>query len=412
LSARKFFEVLKKMIQNSFQKEKNLKFTGFGIWSPAGFNVENTSEHFFNSQDLNSELLDTTETQFLKLKRSHPSLSRLDIPESFFSPNLLALVALDEAVTQAGLNKSDLQKMRVGVCLGSTVGGTSYDEEFAAKFYSGKFPDPEILNHYFKTNTAQFISRYLGLKGPRLLISNACASSLDSIGVGQSWLNSNLCDLVICGGTEALLPRMGYGFKSLMLTAPDGICRPFDLNRRGFVLSEGAGILILEKDESPRKAKAHLNGYGTASDALNSTAPDPEARGLSRAVNEALKQSRLRLDEVDFVSTHGVGSEQSDLAEGKWLKKNLPKTPLVALKGSTGHTLGAAGAISTILTILSLQKQKLPASKGFEEMDPEIGLCLNKGIQNGNFETALILGLAFGGINSALCLSKASNEGD
>lgn len=384
--------------------------TGLGIWSVLGDDLPNTIEHLFLKKPRQNELLDFSEANFLKLNRHHKKLNTLKGPMTidshFFTPNLFALIAVEEALEQAGLSADDLKKMRVGVCLGSTVGGTNYNDRFAEEFYTGQFPDRKILENFFKTNSAQFLSRYYQLQGPVSLVSNTCTSSLDSLGIALNWLNADLCDLVICGGTDTMLSRMYYGFKSLMLTSSEALCRPFDKNRKGFVLSEGAGMMIIEKNSSPRKALTSVRGFGTANDAYNPTAPHPEARGLHQAALIACAQAHVSFDQIDFVSAHGVGTEQNDLVEGQWLKRYMKNAKVAALKGHTGHSMGANGAISLILTSLCLQRQTLPDSKGFVEMDESIGLTPTQQIESGDFQNALCISLGIGGINSAVCLGN------
>lgn len=380
--------------------------TGMGIWSAAGNSVLETKQYLFEAKGVNADILDSSETEYLKLNRKHPRFTELQVSADIFTPNLFALIAASEALADAGLGPQELQKLRVGVCLGSTVGGTNYDESFASDFYQNRFPKAEILNDFKHTNSAQFLLRHFKLNGPALLLSNACTSGLDAIGMAASWLESDFCDLVICGGTETIIPRIYYGFKSLMLTSPKKTCLPFDKNRQGFVLGEGAGIVILEKSSAPRKAKAYLHNYGSASDAHNLTAPHPEARGLDAAIRSLCLRSKLSLDKIDFIVPHGIGSEQSDAAEGGWIVNNLPQIPVVALKGYTGHTIGAAGALSVIFTAMCLQEQKLPLSRGFCELDPALKISPTTSLESGNFNLALTTALGFGGINSVICMGR------
>ncbi|MDR2215505.1 MAG: beta-ketoacyl-[acyl-carrier-protein] synthase family protein [Nevskiaceae bacterium] len=321
-------------------------------------------------------------------------------------PNLFAVAAASEAIRLAGLAISDLRGMRVGVCLGSTVGGTNYQEEFLGQYFTGQLPDAAPLLKCYDTNSAQFLSRYLGLRGPVLLVNNACTSGADAIGVGSAWLENDVCDMAICGGTETVLAKIFLGFRSLMLCSPNG-CRPFDRDRAGLVLGEGAGIVVLERADSPRRAQALLLGCGMASDSHHPTAPDPQARGLDRAVSMAFARSGCALEAVDFISAHGTGTPSSDLAEGRWIRGHANHARVVATKGYTGHTLGAAGGIAAVLTALSLIDGKIPPSRGFMEMDPEIGITPTCAVEAADYRLALSLSLGFGGTNSALLLARA-----
>jgi len=364
-----------------------------GIVSAAGLGLAATRAHLLDGRET-VHTTDPAEDRYFKIAAD------LALAETDYRANTFALTAALEALTQAGL--SSLEGLRVGVCVGSTVGCTNFQEEWQRAVFDKKFPDGEPFAQYFHNNTAQLLARRLGCRGPVQMLSNACTSGADAIGVAANWLDADLCDAVICGGTEVILERIFYGFRSLMLVAP-GPCQPFDVRRQGLNLGEGAGILILEKASSPRASRGEFLGYGCGSDAFHPTSPDPEARGLDRAV----AQTGAVLNSVDFVSAHATGTPHNDLAEGGWIRNKTPQARVVATKGYTGHTLGAAGAIGSILTLLSLETGKLPASRGFHEIDPAIGVEPTRAIESGNFKSALCLALGFGGINSALHLGAA-----
>lgn len=379
------------------------KITGTGILSRAGIGCEETRQNFFERKFQARPI--TPEQTFLNVEVRDEWFARFDMPKNTSNWNLMALVATQEALDQAGLK--NLKGLRVGVSLGSTVGCSNHGVEFSRSFNSGEMPDPAPFYGHFKSNTSQFLARYFGCAGPVQMVSNACTSGADSIATAASWLEADLCDLVICGGTEGVLPQIYQGFRSLMLTSPT-LCQPFDKNRQGLTLGEGAGILILEKSSSPRASKATLLGFGSSSDAFHPTAPHPEALGLDRAIKKTMKMARLPLEQIGFISAHGTGTSHNDLAEGKWVLRNLPRTEVVATKGYTGHTLAAAGAIEAVLTILSLQEQKLPVSLGFEDPDEEVGVSPTTEVVSGKYQTALSFSLGFGGTNSVLCLGRAT----
>jgi 3-oxoacyl-[acyl-carrier-protein] synthase-1/3-oxoacyl-[acyl-carrier-protein] synthase II len=172
------------------------------------------------------------------------------------------------------------------------------------------------------------------------------------------------------------------------------------------VLGEGAGILLLEKNSSPRASLGEFLGYGSASDAYHPTSPDPEARGLDLAVRMSARRTGFDFSAIDFVNAHATGTPHNDAAEGRWLKANLPRARAVGTKAYTGHTLGAAGAIEAVITLLCLGEGKLPRTLGFEEADPEIGVVPTLEVERGDYKTALSLSLGFGGLNSAIALGR------
>lgn len=389
--------------QESF---KPLPITGLGVLSAAGRDLTETKASFFNSCDFSPPaILNENEVHYYKLNLQDSWRREFDLPRAY-APNLLALAVIEEALRSARLNREDLKNCRVGVCLGSTVGATNFDEEFNRAFFMNESPSSDVLWNYFKSNTAQFVSRYYGLRGPVSMLNNACASGADAIGTAAAWLESDVCDLVICGGIELIYEKIYRGFKSLLLCSPDS-CRPFDRDRQGLVLGEGGGIFVLEKPGSPRAPHAFFLGAGQGSDAYHPTSPHPEARGLNLAVSMALEQAGVALAKVDFINAHGTATPTNDLTEGRWIARHCPQAQLVATKGYTGHTLGAAGAVEAVFTALSLLEQKLPVTRGFSTTDPEIGIAPTREITSGHFQTALSLSLGFGGANSALCLGVA-----
>jgi len=382
-------------------QNSTLSITGLGILSGAGHGVDETMRLF--AEDVPAPILSPA-LPVIALE-ARPEWRDGIADEDPLKVNLFALTAAREAIAQAGLTRDDLRTLRVGVCLGSTVGCSNFQPKFSLPYNTGEFPDPSPLLTHFKNNSAQWLSRALGLRGPTLLVSNACTSGADAIGIAANWLVRDLCDVVLCGGAEEILPQIYYGFKSMMLCSPE-LPRPFDKSRSGLTLGEGAGILVLEKTRTPRRPLARFLGYGARSDAYHPTAPDPSGHWLGVAVQEALGDDDI--SRVGFVNAHATATEHNDLAEGTWLREHAPHTTVVATKGYTGHTLAAAGAVEAVLTVLSLREGKLPVSRGFAESDPRIGLAPTTQIARGNFQTALSLSLGFGGTNSVLYLGRPS----
>ncbi len=388
------------MKSTSGSDDPNFLITGLGIISAAGLNRDETITTLFSPEPFAAGQSPT-------LRVSEDALQEFENKKCGreLRVNQLAVIAIHEALEMAGLTPEKIRKLRVGICLGSTVGCYNFQDGFADEYNLKKFPDPKKLNSHFKNNSAQFLARHFELRGPVQLISNACTSGADSIGIAAGWLRADLCDLVICGGSEVILPQIYAGFKSLQLCAPT-LCKPFDRERKGLTLGEGAGFIILEKSSTARAPIARYLGFMSASDAYHPTAPHPEARGLQRATKILLND--LEQPKIDFINAHGTATAHNDRAEGRLLKNYFSMVPVVATKAYTGHTLAAAGAIEAIFTILSLQLQKLPPSRGFTIVDPEIDLTPTQGVIAGNFSTALSFSLGFGGTNSVLALGRAT----
>lgn len=323
---------------------------------------------------------------------------------------LLALTAVKEAMSHARLDRSDIKGKRVGVVLGTTVGCTLNNEPFYRAYREKKNPDIRPVRSFLTNNPALFIADLYGCSGPAVTIANACSSGTDAVGLAKSWIENDICDIVIAGGTDELCRTTYIGFTSLLITSMEP-CRPFDRNRKGLNLGEGAGIVIVESIESAGlrgvQVLAHVAGYGSSGDAHHPTAPHPEGMGLRRAIGIALSDAGTTLDEISFINAHGTSTLDNDRVEGKVITDLFSKSiPVVSTKAYTGHTLGAAGGIEAVFTVMALHDGQLPATAGFEEPDQECGIIPTTGNIPVNGNAAISNSLAFGGNNSVLVFSK------
>jgi len=319
--------------------------------------------------------------------------------EEYTRTSRLALAAAYEAVTDAGIAPADLQKLRVGVCIGTTVGTALNCDDFYRAYKEAKDPGMGIIERFLRSNPANVIARHLKLDGPCQTVVNACSSGTDAFGIAAGWIRSGVCDIVLAGGTDELSRVTYAGFSSLMITDSEP-CKPFDVRRKGLNLGEGAAIAVLARDGLLQPKRGSLLGYGSACDAYHLTAPHPEGIGLKRAIDEALVQAGITPDQVGFVNAHGTATPDNDRAETNVLSEVLPGVPFHSTKGFTGHTLGAAGAIEAVFTLAFLERGEIPASVGFAEPDPE--LPLTPVTRNTQLSTpyALSESLAFGGNNA------------
>lgn len=319
----------------------------------------------------------------------------------------LAISAAMEALENAGLKAEDLQGLKVGVCVGTTVGSAMNNEEFYRDFRDGKEPSMAPIERYLRSNPAAAVARHLELDGPCQVVVNACSSGTDAIGIGAAWIRAGLCDIALVGGADELCRTTYNGFSSLMITGSEA-CRPFDARRKGLNLGEGAGMLLLESEASlkqrSKQARGYVLGYGSATDAYHLTAPHPEGVGLKRAVDEALTMAGLDAADMAFINAHGTGTPDNDKVEGKVLNELFPNIPFVSTKCYTGHTLGAAGAIEAALSLACLEREKIPANAGFGEQDPAIPTCPVAETTSIKGRYALSESLAFGGNNAAVIL--------
>ena len=319
----------------------------------------------------------------------------------------LAAHALLDALADAGLSPKDLVFLKVGVCLGTSVGTALefYDLHCAVRV--GKEAPLDDLCRYLRSNPALAVARLLGVSGPVQCVTNACSSGADAIGIAAGWIRDGLCDVVLCGGADALSRVTYLGFSSLRLPSMD-VCRPFDASRNGLNLGEGAGVLVLESPEraASRPSRGTVMGYGTAADAHHLTAPHPDACGLAMALECALVQAGVTDGDIAFINAHGTATPTNDAVEGKFFQMRFPQTPIVATKGATGHTLGAAGAVEAVFTLAHLARGLLPASPGFAAEDPAIGISPTTAPTLVAGHVAMSQSLAFGGNNSVLVLGK------
>lgn len=325
----------------------------------------------------------------------------------------LTLAALDEALHDARLQK-DLSAYRVGVCLGTTVASQLNDLAFYQSYRSSGAAPLDPVDRYLKGNLAEYIARTCGAAGPCLTVVNACSSGTDAVGVALSWLRAGLCDIVIAGGADEL-SRIPYcGFGSLGIVSRE-LCAPFDRDRKGLNLGEGAGIVILESLASAKKRAVPSDlfaaGFGASADAYHLTAPHPEGIGLEAALRTALNKAGIGPVDVAFVNAHGTATQENDLAEGKMLAKMFgPKIKMLSTKGFTGHTLGAAGGLETVFTALGLREGWVPASAGFSNQDPNIPLAPVSSRTDISGSYAVSTSLAFGGNNAALVIGRGGKS--
>jgi 3-oxoacyl-[acyl-carrier-protein] synthase-1/3-oxoacyl-[acyl-carrier-protein] synthase II len=323
---------------------------------------------------------------------------------------LFCLSAINEALIMAGLNHTTLAEKRVAIVLGTTVRCHFHNNAYYYNWKYGKQQDQEPINCFLNDNLATIIQQILAVTGPATVITNACASGTDAIGVARNMLLADQCDIAITGGADELSPLAYHGFSSLLLCA-ESACAPFDRNRTGLNLGEGAGILILEKEQHVQKRSGlklgWLKGYGSGSDGYHPTAPHPEARGLIYAITAALADANITADDISFINGHGTGTKANDQAETRGLTAlHLDHIPLVSTKGVTGHTLGGAGGIEAVLTLQALRERYTPGTIGCIDIDPELGMkpCSQSHGTSLSGTIGLSQSLAFGGGNSGLIL--------
>jgi len=325
--------------------------------------------------------------------------------------SLLGLHAASEAFHNAALASPD--KLRIGLISATSVGGMDRSENFYAAYLQdhsrGHLRD--VISHDCGESTER-IASHLGIRNHVATISTACSSSANAIMLGARMIKNNLLDVVIAGGTDALVRFTLNGFNTLMILDKQH-CRPFDETRTGLNLGEGAGFIVLESAAHAGKRKAavlaKLSGYGNANDAYHQTASSPDGYGAVLAMNKAFSMAGFAPSEISYINAHGTGTPNNDLSEGKAIEQIFGNTipPVSSTKAFTGHTLGAAGGIEAVFSVLSVMNKVVYPNLNFKNQMKELNF---KPVTSGKkIEVNHVLSnsFGFGGNNSSLIFSKA-----
>lgn len=334
----------------------------------------------------------------------------------------LAMVAAQEAVKDSGIDLSGC-KDDTGVVIGSGIGGL-YTLEEAERTLLAKGPSrvsPFATPMMIANMAAGMVSIHFGVRGPSNCTVTACAASAHAIGEAWEIIRRGDAQVMLCGGSEACIIPIGVAAfcaaraLSQRNDAPEKASRPFDKNRDGFVMGEGAGIVVLEHEESAKKRGAHiyaeLAGYGASTDAHHMTAPDPDGGGAALCMRRALKKAGLSPDSIDYINAHGTSTALNDATETKAIKtvfgERARMLPVSSTKSMLGHCLGAAGAVECIASALMLERGILHPTINYETPDPECDLdVVPNTAREINIKTALSNSFGFGGHNASLILKK------
>lgn len=334
-----------------------------------------------------------------------------------------AVAASKMAVADAGLDLEKEERERIGVVLGTGIGGTeTFEEQHQILLERGPGRiSPFFIPMMIANMGAAQIAIQLGLGGPNYTVVNACAASANALGAALRTIQWGEAEIVISGGAEASVTPMALGgfcaMKALSTRneEPERASRPFDRLRDGFVLGEGAGVLVLEELEHARKRGARiyaeLAGYGCTADAYHITAPAPDAEGAARAMRLALADAGLASEDVAYINAHGTSTDLNDRLETEAIKKVFgPRAYALAIsstKSMTGHLLGAAGAVELIATVLAVEEGVVPPTINYEHPDPACDLdYVPNAARRLDIEAALSNSLGFGGHNVTLAVKK------
>lgn len=343
-----------------------------------------------------------------EIKHSNSELIQmLDLPEGAYSrTELLGLFAVRQLLNDLQYEMDD----RTGLVSATTVGGMDQSEQFFESYLKGEQLD--FARRHPLGSSTEFIAEQIGLKAFRTTLSTACSSSTNAMIMGARLIHQGVLDKVIVGGVDALSKFTVNGFNSLMILDKDH-CKPFDIERKGLNLGEAAAYLLIETEESAKKAGRKiwsvLRGYANTNDAYHQTASSPEGDGAFAAMDQALKKADLNMSQISYINAHGTGTANNDLSESRALQRlfGANSIPFSSTKAYTGHTLGAAGAIEAVISNLCLNHKFIPASLNFQNRMEEVEIAPETQTRKmEKMEHILSNSFGFGGNNSAVIFSS------
>ncbi len=413
---------------------RKVVITGMGIVSPVGTGVEYAWQNVLNGKSgvrkIDSFEVSDLASQIAGVPQCGTEPGMFN-PDSVVEPReqrkldksiIYGIVAADEAIKDAGLDTYEGDKERIGVSIGSGIGGLNTIYDNCVELHTGgpRRVSPFFIPKGIINMTAGNVSIKYGFKGPNISTVTACATGAHSIGEGARLIQFGDADIMICGGAEAAVGRIGLaGFSAMRALStrndePEKASRPWDKNRDGFIMAEGAGILVLEEYEHALKrgAKiyAEVAGYGLSGDAYHITAPAENGEGGLRAMKAALKNAGLDASDVDYINAHGTSTGLGDvgeLAAVKTLFGNLPVS-MSSTKSVTGHLLGAAGAVEAIFSALAIRDGIVPPTINLDDPEDAVGDfdLVPHVAKKRKVDVAISNSFGFGGTNASLVLKK------
>ncbi|MBI9097825.1 MAG: beta-ketoacyl-ACP synthase II [Spirochaetaceae bacterium] len=410
--------------------KRRVVVTGMGTINPIGQNVEETWEGLITGRSgigpvtrfdiseygarIAGEVKDFDISQYIDKKNAR----KMALFTQF------AVASAHQALKQAELMKEgSFDPFRTGVILGNGIGGFEVVQESTEDLIE-KGPgriSPMTIPKMITNEGAGNIAIEFGLKGPCYIVATACASGTDAIGAALNSIRCNQADIIVTGGTEAAITKLAAaGFHKIHALStrndePLKACRPFDKDRDGFILGEGAGILVLEELEHAKKRGAtilaEITGYGITCDAGHITAPDPEGAGMARCMQYALDDAGIKPEDVDYINAHGTSTPTNDPIETKAIKTafgdHAYKLKVSSTKSLTSHLVGGAGGLEAIISVLAIQNNIFPATYNLDTPDEgcDLDYVPNK-VVPGKIDTVLSDSLGFGGHNGAIIIQR------
>ena len=409
--------------------KRRVVVTGLGMLSSLGLSVDETWPRLLAGENgidtigrfdasgfpcsIASEIKNFDPTQFLSAKEA----KRMDRFIQF------GVTAATEAIKDSGLEVTDKNAERIGVYIGSGIGGVETIEKTTALFHESghRKVSPFYIPMSIINMVSGNVSIMYGMKGPNLSVVTACTTGTHAIGDAGRFIEYGDADVMIAGGAEAAITHTsmaGFGIARALSRRNDDpahASRPWDSGRDGFVMGEGAGVVVLEELEFARKRGANiyaeLSGFGMSSDGYHITRPAPGGDGAARCMNSALKNSAINPDEVNYINAHGTSTPLGDIAETLAIKSSFAdhanSLAISSTKSMIGHLLGAAGGVEAVSTILSLHHQAIPPTINLTDPDPECDLdYVPNTARDAKIDVALSNSFGFGGTNGTIVFSR------
>ncbi|MCI8706671.1 MAG: beta-ketoacyl-ACP synthase II [Lachnospiraceae bacterium] len=411
---------------------KRVVVTGMGAVTPIGLNIEGFWEGLKNGRTGFSEITQFDTTDFkVKVAASVKGFEGKNYMDVKSAKRMelfcqYAVAAAKEALEQSGIQMDQEDPYRVGCAIGSGVGSLqAFEREHKRMLERGPSRINPLLVPLMITNMAAGnVSIQFGLKGKSLNVVTACATGTHSIGEAFRTIQMGDADVMVAGGTESAITPIGIGgFTALTaLSSCNDVDRcsiPFDKDRSGFVMGEGAGVVVLEELEHAKERGAHIlaeiAGYGATSDAFHITSPAEDGMGAAVAMKNAVRDAGVSPEEVEYINAHGTSTHHNDLFETRAIKlafgEHAYQMKINSTKSMIGHLLGAAGAVEVIACILQMQNDYIHATVGLQESEDELDLDYMKGNGiNKKFNYALTNSLGFGGHNASLLVKKFEGQ--
>ena len=392
------------------QPLRRVAIVGAGLVSPLGFGLSETLDALRAGRDCVSGVDSFSVAQTRCKTAGQISNERLLAPHlrdrrsaRLHRVSHMLITALDELLTHAPSFEPEL------TVVGTTSGGMSFGENFFR--HANVRHSAEWVANYTPQKQMGDAQERFGIRAPMQVIANACASGANAIGHAFDSIRSGRYSRVLAGGYDGISELVFVGFDSLQAATPDK-CRPFDAARNGMVLGEGAALLALEEFEAAKARGANIiaevAGYGISTDNHHLTQPNPDGSGPRAAMENALRSAGMEAMEVDYINAHGTATHFNDASEGLAISQLFDDVPVSSTKGMMGHSLGAAGAIETVIVMLALQHGLLPPNINFATPDPELPINVVANIsRRADLKVAMSNSFGFGGTNASVIVRKS-----